>query len=346
MPAGLSASEVTTVQCLLERCDVEGLKHLLRENFDWNQGLGEAKVAALAFAISSFLYKAKQQKESMRRKHFQMLEWMLRSGADASIEMSSNHEFSIWRPPSEATTVSLSFNGQSTISFVLKLSELFQLRHGGANWSWEIKYLQDVIALITRAKSPMLGSKVGIHADVVCSWEIAREMTSTHNVVFQTADREISAHDHILVAASPVLEVMLESTMREGSSKCIPVKDSSSNGVALFLDLLYTSSTCLDLDYKTMPVAFDLAHRWQVPHVVDLLADALQKELTVDSFVEIAETAVLKGTRSLQQACATFGAKHDEIQAKKATMPPELWKLLGVSDTSSAKPGNIRRRRF
>ncbi|CAE7324776.1 unnamed protein product [Symbiodinium sp. CCMP2456] len=278
-----------------------------------------------------------------------MIEWMLRSGADPLIEMTTGAVWYVWAAANEdATKITFKYNRHSTLSFVLTMSELMHLRRGGADWSAECAFLDDVLALFKKVKSSKSsdGSTVRIHTDVVRLWEIAREMTSTQNVVFQTADGEVSAHDHILMAASPVLQAMLESPMIEGSTKCIPVKDSSSNGVSLFLDLVYTSSTCLELDYKTMLVAFDVAHRWQVPHVVAVLADALQKELTVDSFVEIAEAAILKGTASLQQACAAFGAKHDEIQAKKETMPPVVRQLLGLSYASFAEPGNAKRRRF
>ncbi|OLP75211.1 BTB/POZ domain-containing protein [Symbiodinium microadriaticum] len=344
MAAMATASEVSTVEGFITKCDIEGLQQLVSEKYNWNQDLVHNKIVPLAHAIGCGTYV-----EELRPKYLVMIEWMLRSGADPLKEMSGNCVFEIsTSPDTEATKLSVAFAGHSTLSFVLSLSELMREGRGGANWSKEHEYLDDIITMFKKAKSstPSDSNHVHIHTDVVRLWEIAREMTSTHNVVFQTADGDISAHDHILIAASPVLQAMLESPMREGSSKCIPVKDSSINGISLFLDLLYTSSTCLELDYKTMLVAFDVAHRWQVPHVVAVLADALRQELSVDSFVEIAEAAVLKGTASLQQACATFGAKHDEIQAKKETMPPVVRQLLGLSYASLAEPGTAKRRRF
>ena len=61
-------------------------------------------------------------------------------------------------------------------------------------------------------------------------------MTSTHNLIFETAGREVSAHEHMLLLASPMLNAMLQSIMKEGSSKRIQVRDSSESGVSLFLD--------------------------------------------------------------------------------------------------------------
>ncbi|CAE7837871.1 klhl36 [Symbiodinium sp. CCMP2592] len=341
-----TASEVSIVESFINKCDLEGLQQFASEKYNWNQNLAEFQVVPLAYAISRGLeYKHREP----RPKYLVMIEWMLRSGADPLKEMTTNASWSIWITANEdATKIQFIYNRHSPLSFVLKMSELLRLRRGGASWSHECKFLDEVLALCKKATSSKSSDDrtVRIHADVVRLWEISRETTSTHNVVFQTEDGEVSAHDHILIAASPVLKAMLESPMREGSTKCIPVKDSSSAGVSLFLDLLYTSSTCLELDYKTMLVAFDVAHRWQVPHVVGVLADVLRKELTVDSFAEIAEAAMLKGSASLQQACATFGAKHDEIQAKKETMPPVVRQLLGLSYASLAEPGNPKRRRF
>ena len=63
------------------------------------------------------------------------------------------------------------------------------------------------------------------------------------------------AHDVVLAVASPVLAAMLESTMAEGTSKCIQVKDSSAAAVGLFLDMAYMSATDTELEYKTVPGA-------------------------------------------------------------------------------------------
>ena len=42
-------------------------------------------------------------------------------------------------------------------------------------------------------------------------------MSTTHNVTLETADGNVTAHDHVLMAASPVLEAMLQSAMKLGS---------------------------------------------------------------------------------------------------------------------------------
>ena len=76
-------------------------------------------------------------------------------------------------------------------------------------------------------------------------------------MIFEASDGEVSAHDHALAVASPVLKAMLESAMKEGTSRRIQSKDSSASGVSLFLDPLYTSSTREDPDHRTMLEALD-----------------------------------------------------------------------------------------
>ena len=64
----------------------------------------------------------------------------------------------------------------------------------------------------------------------------------------RTSDREVTAHDILLMASSPVLRVMLESSMVEGKQKRIKVKDAASGGVSLFVEMLYTNATWSRLD--------------------------------------------------------------------------------------------------
>ena len=169
-------------------------------------------------------------------------------------------------------------------------------------WPPHIQKFQRAVAILTKGTATAARRNLSMPQGVVDMWESIREMTSTHNVVFETADYEVSAHDLILVAASPVLKAMLDSTMTEGSSKRIPVKDSSGSGVRLFVDMLYTSSTRDEPDYKAVLVALDPAHRWQVESIVPVLVGILTEMVAVDSFAAIAEAAMLKGLESLQSA--------------------------------------------
>ncbi|CAE7742034.1 klhl36 [Symbiodinium microadriaticum] len=219
---------------------------------------------------------------------------------------------------------------------------------GGVDWTVTCSYLESILSLI---KTTTAGKSHGIvvHQEVARMWESFREMTSTHNVIFESSEGEVSAHDQVLMISSPVLKAMLETSMKEGSCRRIDIKDSSSRGISLFLDLLYTSSSAIaDLDYKTMLVALDLAHRWQVQHIVDMLANSLQQEINAGSFGEIAESATLKSIEPLQKACITFGSKNADVQAmlEKNSFPPAVAKLMGMSEADRAEATTSKRRRF
>ena len=102
-------------------------------------------------------------------------------------------------------------------------------------------------------------------------------------MTFATGDGHVIAHDLPLIAASPVLKAMLESPVMGAQTKRIAVKDASSEGVSLFLDILYTTATRSNPDHKTMLVALDVAHRWQVHSVVRMLTETLREMSTSDS---------------------------------------------------------------
>ncbi|CAE7472712.1 unnamed protein product [Symbiodinium pilosum] len=150
------------------------------------------------------------------------------------------------------------------------------------------KYLEDVVAVLACIGPPKEQTEV-VPQSTMNLWESMRHMTSTHKVVFETSDGEVSVHDHILMLASPVLKAMLESTMQEGTRKRIEIKDSTASSASLFLDLLYTSSTREDPDYQATLGALDLAHRWQVHGMVPCAVSTLREMITVGSFAEIAE---------------------------------------------------------
>ena len=240
--------------------------------------------------------------------------------------------------------------GQSAITLacaVLEAMKKLQKQHRRVAWPPHIQKFQRAVAILTKGTATAARRNLSVPQGVVDMWESIREMTSTHNVVFETAENEVSAHDLILVAASPVLKAMLDSTMTEGSSKRIPVKDSSGSGVRLFVDMLYTSSTRDEPDYKAVLVALDLAHRWQVESIVPVLVGILTEMVAVDSFAAIAEAAVLKGLESLQRACRTFAANNSEITTmlQARTLPVEVRKLLGDSEAAAPEQGQRKRRR-
>ncbi|CAE7885892.1 klhl40 [Symbiodinium sp. KB8] len=281
----------------------------------------------------------------------QMIKWMIKEGANPlQVNDSSDPSWScqVCKPSDkDKTLISTPYRGRSAISFACEHLAALQRAHDGTDWSGRIGAFKSFLPALTNSAPSQSMHTIALPQSVVDLWESIREMTSTHNVIFETADEEVSAHDLVLVAASPVLKAMLESTMKEGSSKRIPVKDSSGGAVRLFVDMLYTSSTRDEPDYKTVLVALDLAHRWQVDGVVSVLQAILRDMISVDSFVAIAETAMLKGLEPLQRACRAFAANNSKVKTmqKKRALPPEVLKLLGESEAPAAEQSQRKKRR-
>ena len=268
-----------------------------------------------------------------------MIEWMIDSGAnplqqtgpkEEELELQVEDEYhGMFRPQ----PLTIRCAGESASTVACHAVEAMKKQRYVANWSARIRHFQSAVAILSKGKSTHAKRNLSVQA-WVDMWESIREMTHTHNVIFETADEEVAAHDLILVAASPVLKAMPQSTMKEGSSKRIPVKDSSGSGVRLLLDMLYTSSMRDDPDYKAVLVALDLAHRWQVDSIVPVLARILMEMITVESFVAIAEASILRGLELLQRACRTFATNSSELET--SAFPREVRKLLGEPEAPAA----------
>ena len=231
-----AGSDVDLVYGLVTIGDLEALKKFTPCNFDLNQRMGCDQLPALMTLIS--------RPEYLSHSNFlNMAEWMLQRGADPQRRLpamdSKQKQINWFKVGDKASTqISVLTAGHSALTFVFAFVRLMQEGKGGADWSDTIALLKKFIALTARS-APATGERIPVHPSVVEFWESARDMTSTHNVIFEAADGEVSAHDHILRSASPVLKAMLDSTMKEGSSRRIAVKDSSATGVSLFLDIVY-----------------------------------------------------------------------------------------------------------
>ena len=237
--------------------NIQALRRFTPKNFDWNQGHGETRTLLLILAMLS-------AGADTYERRLRVIEWMLKAGADPQRRNSQTATpWQIWKThDKENTMVTVSTAGRSPISFAFACVEAMR-QAASVDWSARIKFFEGALELMATTKSRP-DENIPVPRSVVDTWEAVREMTSTHNVVFEAADDEVSAHDLLLVAASPVLKAMLDSTMLEGSSKRISVKDTPSSGVRLFVDMLYSSSSRDDPDCEAALVALELAHRWSL----------------------------------------------------------------------------------
>ena len=92
---------------------------------------------------------------SVHAKRLQIVEWMLQSGADPRQKLTNSvYTRNLWKCANkEATLVKVDYNGHSTISLAFAWLRALREQKGGANWSHNIKYLEGVVALISRTAS-------------------------------------------------------------------------------------------------------------------------------------------------------------------------------------------------
>merc|ERR1712232_193448 len=121
----------------------------------------------------------------------------------------------------------------------------------------------------------------------------------------------------------------------EGRKKSISVKDLPATPVTFLLELMYSGTTNVDFDHTLALAALDLAHRWQVGSVMQMIERAMEKMLSDDNFATIAEAAQLKSSKTLIAACATYASRSPKIQSdlKKRKLPWAVLELLGAPST-------------
>ena len=80
--------------------------------------------------------------------------------------------------------------------------------------------------------------RVSIDEGIAELWEKSLAAKDSHDLTIETADGVVTAHAHMLKAASSVVTAMLESPMKEGKAHRIEIKDTSSKAASLFLETL------------------------------------------------------------------------------------------------------------
>ena len=189
--------------------------------------------------------------------------------------------------------------------------DLMEIEYSSA-WLESETVLKELIKLFKatlHAKRPP--SKVAVHEGVVSMWETFRADAASHDARLLCRGGEaVTAHAQMLALASPALAAMLASSLVEGATKSIAIEDCGAASARFFLDLLYTGSSEADLDGEaaasTLLEALALAHRWQVPAVVEMTERALTRAIGTRSFDEIATAAQQMALSGLKRACKQY----------------------------------------
>ena len=283
----------------------------------------------------------------------EMLQWLLDRGEDpaALTPRGCTFEKSIFFSQNkEETTLAFAARNHSAVSFALMMKRLMNvnIKKVGvekAPWADCIANIDKILPLLYAACGrgrPAAREKIPIDAAIVHRWSKLLHDASSHDVTLQTDDGAVGGDVSILSLASPVLERMLSTTMVEGRTKRVAVRDTPKAAMELFLEIVYTgcvsaeeeddeesgegaaagaaasSSAAESAAAAALAAAIgahELAHRWNTDDVLALLENLLAKKLTDDNFGELAEAAHLRGTRALVDACVSYAARSAAVQA-------------------------------
>ena len=319
---------------LLGDRNLEQLKNNIPKGFTWRELHPERNTTILVEALAMGLSPVSPASEEAC---LDLIEWLVSSGASSSQKGGETPMLQCLmnrNDPSDPSA-SIPLSRLSALSYIrtwkqaLGPSEL---------WKDNTLYLRKALDRIGKATSELQTRRRRAPVDegIIDIWERYLGATASHDLTIEAADGCVTAHARMLQEASPVVRAMLASPMRERKAQQIQLQDTSSGAVRLFLQTLYTCSSQGDPDYKTALSALDLAHRWQVDVVVAILEDLVEQLITDESFVAIAEQAILKGLETLKRTCRCFGFQSAVIkdQIKKGQLPEMVLDLLRDNGTS------------
>ena len=326
---------------LLDLSKHDELRSTIPRNFSWNI-LHPVHQTPVLIAACKLPVVAQEEERIL-----DLIEWLVKSGASISQKSgNSTTSYSLWKTNDKAnTTITVEYRGHSVMSYINAWREALQ---GKPEWKHTFDFLAKVVDRIAKASGQLQrGNRSAVHEGIVDIWEKFLHAKDSHDLDIEAADGHVTAHARMLMGASPVVQAMLASPMQERHTKRIRLKDTSCSAVTLFLETLYTCSSQGDPDYQTALSALDLAHRWQVDVVVEVLADFIEGLIAEASFAAIAEHAALKGLDQLKKACQRFGSKNVAIQEQlgKGKFPKVVRDLFDVFDgEEKSQPVKKRRR--
>ena len=208
---------------------LETLKKVNLEGFDWSSR-SDSGLTVLVTCIRQALF----QPPSKFAAALTTIEWLVRSGASVGQKCTGGDLAYCLPANPEAPHVKVQCKGRSAISIVRALQT--QMRKNPKWKEWE-GFLAKVLESFLLDPDPT-GPRVSIHEGIAELWEKSLAAKDSHDLTIETADGLVTAHAHMVKAASPVIAAMLESPMKEGKEQRIEIRDASSGAVSLFLEML------------------------------------------------------------------------------------------------------------
>ena len=209
---------------------LEELKKVDLEGFDW-RGLSTAGKTPLVAFIGPAVAQDLRYEDALKT-----IEWLICSGASLEQRCTGgSSEYSFSGKPEEK--ISIECKGLSAISYVTELQS--QMRENRKDWKGPEAFLTKVLSCFVNASSSIAARpRVSIHEGIAELWEKSLAAKDSHDLTIATADGVVTAHAHMLKAASSVVAAMLESPMKEGKTRRIEIKDMSGQAVSLFVEML------------------------------------------------------------------------------------------------------------
>jgi len=280
------------------------------------------------------------------QKRLALLEYTMEQGADPHIIAPKTCDDSrSWEHDDDAdlATPGVHFAEKNAVTCLLSAKRVVTLAMAEGDWSRKVERIDRALDLVSRASRRRDFARASVSERVLDTWAGVLADTSTADVAIlvqeepgalgkEGRERErgqvnpggggakIHAHSAVLRAASPVLAAMLSQGMREGDRREISVRDCSRAAVKVLLALLYTSglpAELADASADTLIEAMTLAHRWNVQHVVQMLAPAIAKVLDPQVIESAMEVAMSLNMTKLLHDCRQFVIAHErEMRAR------------------------------
>ena len=346
---------VTTLYSLVQHADVASLRRLTPDSFDWTT-LNTNGLPPLHMLVHAVLAEDCETRDAV-----ECAAWMISKGADPSQVAPSwcECEYGIWREEEGSTTIM----ENSTINTRNKRHSAISLlmawkRKIANNEKWGPGNDDTLNELLEEFTARPLDQRklCSVDEGVVQMWESVFADNATHDVTFVCEGGSVGAHALVLSNASPVLRAMLSSGFREGSERRVNVADAPPRAIGLFLELLYTGGSTEEItndgssavSVADALVALDVAHRWQVSGVVNMLDRGLVPLVRRRTFVQLAEAAILKSLPSLTNACVRFAQRNEEAVdslERKDELSTAVLNLIGRHVAADGLPAAKRKRR-
>lgn len=205
-----------------------------------------------------------------------------------------------------------------------------ELEEKGKQVAIRLEFVSKALELFSAQVLGQERSHVWITKPLVDRWDKILQHKESHDVVIETADEPCGAHAVVLRQASSVLSASLD--WQDGPI-VINFKDSCSSAVKLFLELIYIGGTSVGVNADVALTTLELAHRWQVVHVMAMVQNLLEDLLTEETVGAVADAAQRMQLADLQQVCRLFAYRSSTIRtrAREGSLPPELKRLFSFS---------------